>query len=338
MPYGKNRGKVVVIIIMTGAIFGLYYLTSHQMMYRHAFYRILFYVPLILGSFWFGLKGSMGVCTSVVLCLLPYEIKQWQGFSLEDFHELLEIVLFVVIAFILGFLVEREKKKHTALVRAESLAAIGKAVSEVAHDMKTPLMAMGGFASQIYRALDIENPNRKKLDIVIKETARLESMVKDMLDFGRHLEVQPKKTNLNELVIQTVEMAQPTAREAEVELKTELEPSLPSFLFDGHRVKQVLLNLITNAIQASPQGARVFVKTIQESHWVVLKVIDHGCGITEEHYESVFHPFFSTKKTGTGLGLGIAKKIVEAHEGTVIFSPNQGKGVTFDVRFPFKEQ
>ena len=291
-------------------------------------------MPLILGSFWFGLKGSIGVCASVTLCLLPYEIIQWQGFSLEDFHELLEIVLFIVIAFILGFLVERERKKHTALVQAESLAAIGKAVSEIAHDMKTPLMAMGGFASQIYRGLDIEDPNRKKLDVVIKETARLESMVKDMLDFGRHLEIQPKKTNLNELVMQTVEMAQPIALEAVVELKTELESSLPFFLLDGPRVKQVLLNLITNAIQASPAGERVFVKTLMERHGVVLKVIDHGCGISEEHYESVFHPFFSTKKTGTGLGLGIAKKIVEAHEGTVFFSQNMEKGVTFEVRFP----
>lgn len=103
MPYRKNRGKIMVIIFMTGAILGLYYLTSYQMMYRHAFYRILFYLPLILGSFWFGFKGSMGVCTSVTMCLLPYAIIQWQGFSLDYFHELLEVVLFIVIAFILFF-------------------------------------------------------------------------------------------------------------------------------------------------------------------------------------------------------------------------------------------
>ena len=89
---------------------------------------------------------------------------------------------------------------------------------------------------------------------------------------------------------ETVEMAQPIAREAEVELKAELDPSSPFFLLDGPRVKQVLLNLITNAIQASPAGEPVFVKTLLESHRVVLKVIDHGCGITEKHYENVFHP------------------------------------------------
>jgi len=291
-------------------------------------------VSLILASFWFGLKGSIGVCLSATICLLPYAITQWQGFSLEDFHELLEVVLFIVIAFILGILAEREKKKHTTLVQAERLAAIGKAVAEVAHDMKTPLMSIGGFARQVSRGLKKEDPGRKKLDVVIKETARLESMVKNMLDFGRPLEIQPTKADLNKLVQETVKVAQPLATEAGVELKAELESSLPFFLFDGPRVKQVLLNLITNAIQASPAGERVFIKTFQENHRVVLKVIDHGCGITAEHYDSVFHPFFSTKKTGTGLGLGIAKKIVEAHRGEVVFSPNQEKGVTLNVCFP----
>ncbi|MFC1863680.1 PAS domain-containing sensor histidine kinase [Thermodesulfobacteriota bacterium] len=280
----------------------------------------------------------MGVCTSVTMCLLPYAIIKWQGISLENFHELLEVVLFIVIAFILGFLVERERKKHTALVRAESLAVIGKAVSEIAHDMKTPLMVMGGFAGQVNRGLEIEDPNRLKLDIVIKESARLESMVKDMLDFGRHLKIHPKKTDLNELVTETVEMAKPIALEAEVELKVELDSSLPFFLFDGPRVKRVLLNLITNAIQASPEGEHVLIKTLLDGHQVVLKVIDHGCGITEEHYESIFHPFFSTKKTGAGLGLGIAKKIVEAHGGEVILSSAQEKGVTFNVYFPLKNK
>ena len=96
MLYRKNWVKVVVIIFVTSAILGVYYLTSYQMMYRHAFYRMLFYVPLILGVFWFGLRGSIVICASVTLGLLPYEIIQWQAFSLEDFHELLEIVLFIV--------------------------------------------------------------------------------------------------------------------------------------------------------------------------------------------------------------------------------------------------
>lgn len=335
MSVDKEWKKVVVISLMIGAILSLHYLTLPYMQYRHAFYRMLFYLPLVLGSLWFGLKGAIYVCASVSMLYLPYAIKQWQGFSLENFHELLEGVLYIIIAFIVGYLVEKERKKHRALLQAEGLAAVGKAVSEIAHDMKTPLMAIGGFANQVFRKLPQDDPNRKKLEVVVQETARLESMVKQMLDFGRPLEIQPTEISLNELVMKTVEVAEPVARKSGVELKTDLEPSLPPLLLDGPRIEQVILNLITNAVQASPAGERVLVRTHLESGEVLLEVADRGCGITEEHRDNVFHPFFSTKKAGTGLGLGIVKKIVEAHGGDVSFQSNPEKGVTFSVRFPF---
>jgi two-component system sensor histidine kinase HydH len=335
MPVDKNWKKVVAISLMIGAILSLLYLTSPYMGYRHAVYRMLFYLPLVLGSLWFGLKGAIFVCASISMLYLPYTMTQWQGFSLEIFHELLEGVLYIIIAFILGYLVEKERKEHRDLLQAESLAAVGKAVSEIAHDMKTPLMAIGGLANQVFRKLPQDDPNRKKLEVVVQETARLESMVKQMLDFGRPMEIQPTKISLNELVIKTVEMAELVARKSGVELKTDLEPSLPPLLLDGPRIEQVILNLITNAVQASSAGERVLVRTHLESGEVLLKVADRGCGITEENRDNVFHPFFSTKKVGTGLGLGIVKKIVEAHGGDVSFQSNPEKGVTFSVRFPF---
>jgi two-component system sensor histidine kinase FlrB len=92
---------------------------------------------------------------------------------------------------------------------------------------------------------------------------------------------------------------------------------------------------MTNAVQASQAGEQILIKTCSTNGGVVLDVIDHGCGITEENRGSVFHPFFSTKKGGAGLGLGIAKKIVEAHRGEISFYPNTQKGITFRVRFPF---
>jgi signal transduction histidine kinase len=319
---------------MIGGIVYLHYFTLPHMLYHHTVYRMLFYLPLVLGSFWFGLKGAIYVSASVSIAYLPFAIREWQGFSFGDFHKLLEGVLYILIALILGFLVERERKKHRDLLRAEGLAAIGKALSEVAHDMKTPLVAIGGFASQISSKLGHENPHRKKLEVVIQETARLESMVKNMLDFGKPMEIQPTKTSLNELVQETVKVAQPMMRKTGVELKADLNPSLPFLFLDASRVKRVLLNLITNALQASPTGERVLVKTHPAKNWGVLEVIDHGCGINQEDRVSVFLPFFSTKKGGTGLGLAIVKKIVEAHGGEVSFHSNSRQGVIFTVRFP----
>jgi len=147
MPEHKEWKKVFTIALMIVGIIFLHYFTFPHMKYHHAFYRMLFYLPLVLGCFWFGLKGTLYISASVSTLYLPYVIRYWQGLSFEDFDKLLEGLLFITIAFILGFLVEREKKKHGALLRSESLAAIGRALSEVAHDMKTPLVAIGGFAN-----------------------------------------------------------------------------------------------------------------------------------------------------------------------------------------------
>ena len=334
----KEQKKIVIISVMIGGILCLHYLTFPDMRYHHAVYRMLFYLPLVLGSLWFGMKGAVYICVSVSVLFLPHAIRQWQGFSFEDFYRLLEGVLYILIALTLGFMVERERKKQRALVRVRSLAAVGKAVSEIAHDMKTPLMAIGGFAEQVFKKLEPDNPDRKKLGLVIQETAHLESMVKEMLDFGKPVELQFTEIDFNELVSDSVGVSQPMAKESGVGLETDLASSLPSVVLDAPKVRQVLLNLITNAIQASTVGDRVWVCTSLNSLGVVLEVSDHGGGIAKEYRENIFDPFFSTKRGGTGLGLGIVKKIVETHGGDVSFSANQEKGVTFTVRLPLRPE
>jgi two-component system sensor histidine kinase HydH len=334
MRYQGKRMKAAIIVLMIAAILCLHYFTLPERAYHHAVYRTLFYLPLILGSFWFGLKGVLSVCGVVLITFSPYLGMHWEGFSVGDLDRLLEGVLFVVSAIILGLLVEREKKADKARLEAERLACIGKAVSEVAHDMKTPLMAIGGFTSQVARSLGGDDPNRKKLGIVIQESTRLESMVKEMLDFGKPLELRFSEASLNEIALDCMEVSKPVAKEAGVELESHFDSSLPALSLDASRMKQAILNLMTNAIQASPVGEKITVRTTHENHGVLLSVSDCGCGIEEKDHEGMFQPFFSTKKGGTGLGLPIVKKIVDAHGGDVSFHPNPRKGVTFTVLLP----
>ncbi len=145
------------------------------------------------------------------------------------------------------------------------------------------------------------------------------------------------KVNLNKIVLESIEIAQVTAKKAGVEIQTDLDTSLPLVMLDAPRVKQVLLNLITDAVQASQAGERVLVKTHHTRKSVVLEVSDWGSGIKEEDQEIIFVPFFSTKRRGTGLGLAFVKKIVEAHGGTVSFRSNPEAGVTFVVQLPLRE-
>ena len=326
-----------IIVTTLGAILFLHYftyLTHGPMKYEHAVHRMLFYLPLVLGSFWFGLKGALCVSVAVIVCNLPYAINSWQGLSPEDFDILLQAFLFALVGILLGWLVDRERARHKALIQAESLAAVGKTVSEIAHDMKTPLMAIGGFTMQVLRDLKPDDQRRKKLEIAVKQTSRLEAMIREMLDFGRPLVLKRSKVKLNDLSREAVELAQPLANRAQVSLKMDLDLSAHALMLDGPRVHQVLLNLISNAVQASPEGEEVWVRTRTDNGVVFLEVSDRGCGIKPEDRAKVFQPFFSTKETGTGLGLAVSKKIIETHGGRICFYPNCPKGTTFAVRFP----
>jgi signal transduction histidine kinase len=315
MPDHKKLRKILVIGLTIIALIGLHYFTPHEIRYQHVVYRMFFYLPLVLGSFWFGLKGGLFVSGSVMIYYLLYLMEQWNGFSYELFHKFLEMILYLVIAFIIGLLVERERKKHRALLRSESLAAVGRTASEIAHDMKTPLVAIAGILTQVSKKLGNGDPDRIKLDLVIRETGRLESMVNEMLDFGRPVELQLTKTEVNQLIQETIGMIKGIASKAGVELRTDLDPFVQPLMLDVHRVKQILLNLITDAVQASPTGEHVLVKARFTRSVLMMHVSDRGDGIKEQDQEIVFAPFFSRKRGGTGLGLAFVKKIVEAHGG-----------------------
>ncbi len=314
----------------------LHYLTDPYEMEIHAVHRRLYYLPLVLGSFWFGIKGAAAVSISAIALYFPYALYNWRG-TFHDFDTLLEGGLFVFIALTLGFLVERQKKEHAARIEAERLAAIGKVVSEIAHDMKSPLMAIGGFANQVSRKLPEDADSNKKLQLVIQETKRLEVMVKEMLEFGKPLQLVLSRADLNELAQETVEVLKPVAAKEEVELKFEPDRSLPALHLDDSKLRQVLANLIANAIQASDAGEEVLVKTRRSNSEALVEIADRGCGIPEQDREKIFQPFFSTKKKGTGLGLANVKRIMEAQGGKVTFHPNKDKGTTFIITLPLSK-
>jgi two-component system sensor histidine kinase HydH len=326
--------RAAIIAIMIVAILWLHYFTLPERGYQHAVHRTLFYLPLILGGLWFGLRGALLVCGTVLVLFAPYAIIHWKGLFLQEFDLLLEGILFVTSAIVLGLVVERERKERKKRVEAERLAAVGKAVSEVAHDMKTPLMAIGGFASQVAGMIADDHPGQKKLKIVMLETKRLESMVREMLQFGRPLDLALSQASLSDIIQECMEVSNPIAKARGVELEAHFASASSEMRLDTAKMKQVFLNLITNAVQASPAGERIIISTARQKKAVIVEVSDCGCGIKEEDRGNIFRPFFTTKKDGTGLGLAIVQKVVEGHGGDVSFRPNPQNGVTFTVRLP----
>jgi len=328
--------QVIAVAWMIAAILSLNNFSLYTLGYEHGLYRSLFYLPLVLGTLWFALKGAIIISISTVLLYLPCGIQGWDGFSMDDFCLIGEVMVYFFITFVLGLQVQRAEKERHALVEAERLSAIGRTVVEVAHDMRAPLVAIGGFTAQVSKDLGDRHPkNREKLDLVVKETARLENMVRDMLDFGKTIDLHLARASLNDLVNETLAIVQGVAEMKGVELQVELASHMPRIFLDSNRLKQVILNLVTNAVQASSRGDHVKVSTHVTDGWnITLKVKDTGYGIKEKDREKVFLPFYSTKRDGTGLGLPIVKKIVEAHDGDLRFYPNKERGVTFCVQLP----
>jgi hypothetical protein len=150
MSENKKVEKLLAIGLMVSGVLCLNYFTFPTLSYRHAFYRILFYLPLVFGCIWFGLKGALFVTASVFFLYVPYVASSWQGFTLEDFHKILEALLFVVIALILGTLVERERKKSMEILKIERLAALGRATMDTLIRYQVSAMIQVSVPSEIY--------------------------------------------------------------------------------------------------------------------------------------------------------------------------------------------
>ena len=334
MAQKNNKTRIILIASLVAGISSLHYGTDLSHRYLHIFYRELYFLPIVLAAFWFGLRGALATSLTITALFLPFTLSHWDNLSPEDFSLAVDKLLYNIVALILGVLKDRERADRRRLLEAESLAGMGKAVAGVAHDMKTPLIAIGGFTRLTQKKLGRDDPNYEKLDIIIQQTERLENMVKKMLDFSRPLELTRSQADVNKLIQESVAVVAKAAESLNVKIDLHLSNELPAVSFDPMRTEQVLINLLMNAVQASPEGETVIVSTSQEGGYVRIDVTDCGCGIPHEQKEEIFTPFFTTKKEGTGLGLAIVKKIIQAHEGDLEVLDNPEQGVTFRVLLP----
>ena len=155
-----------------------------------------------------------------------------------------------------------------------------------------------------------------------------------MLDFSRPLELQLGLKDINEIVQSSLVIVKEAAKKKGVEVESLLCPDLPAANIDAMRIEQVVINLALNATQASSKGEKVILRTTKNDGNIIIEVADCGCGIPPDQQENIFNPFFTTKKEGTGLGLPIVKKIVDAHGGSVEVLENRVRGVILRVTLP----
>ena len=231
---------------------------------------------------------------------------------------------------------EELKKSQEKLIYSERLAAVGSMASHVSHEIKNPLIAIGGMAHRLKRSPNLSDQEKDKLDLIISEIGRLENMLIEVRDFTRPTTPRKIKGALNPLLQELAGLFNDLIKEQHIELNLDLDSRLPDFSFDPDQVKQVLMNLIKNAVEAMPEGGRLSIKTRLEKDQALVDITDTGRGFEKDHQANLFRPFYTTKKKGTGLGLAVSYKIVHDHNGDIIVDSQTGRGTSLVVQLPIK--
>jgi two-component system, NtrC family, sensor histidine kinase AtoS len=222
------------------------------------------------------------------------------------------------------------------VAQSERLALIGEMAAGIAHELRTPLTSIRGFVQYLQGS---SNPAewREYGDIIVREVDGLNRIVSDLLDLVRPLPLQLLTADINVLVGETILLAREAVSGARIAFTVNLDHSLPPIRMDRGRIKQVLLNILVNAVQSINRSGEIIITTVGAERQVRLSVADSGCGIPEALQKRIFDPFFSTKPSGTGLGMAIARRIVEDHDGTIEIDSIEGQGCSVTLILPISQ-
>lgn len=227
-----------------------------------------------------------------------------------------------------------QQRLRTQIMRADRLAALGELVAGLAHEVRNPLTSIRGFMQFLESSDDVAEWQRYA-PLIVRQVDSLNRLVTELLEFGRPRPPAFRPVQLNDLIREVSLLA---GRKSNARIALHLAPGLPLVEADGEALKQVMLNLIINAIQATSETGEITIATAtsaQDGREAIVTVADDGEGIAPENLDKVFDPFFSTKPQGTGLGLAMAHRIVDAHHGTIAIASVPGAGTTVTLRIPF---
>jgi signal transduction histidine kinase len=287
-------------------------------------------------------KGEHVIGTLTVFDRAPAESFGYDGFSHNDLRFLTVLAGQAAIAIDNAVLIdglrksqERIRELHRHLLRSERLAALGELSSQVAHEIRNPLTAIGGFARSIQRKLSEDDPNRKHVDIIVKETDRLERILTEQLCFAKLSPPDLSPMNVNSVIQEVRDLFIEKLDAKKAVLETELADGLPDVLIDSDKMKQVFINLLQNAIDNVRDGGRVWLTSSRFERTVEIRVGNDGPPIEKTMLDRLFIPFATTRSSGSGLGLAVTYEIVYEHGGTIDVRSGE-KETVFLISLPMK--
>ena len=225
---------------------------------------------------------------------------------------------------------------NTQLQVSERLAALGRITAGVAHEVKNPLNSMRLWLENLKESLplDQEVNSHQAVQVLDKEIDRLDAVVKRFLDFTRPMEVRLEQTQLSQLLREVLDVALPQLQKANVEMVQSLPNNVPEVFVDRDLLKQAVLNLVLNAVEAMPGGGQIRLDLTRRAEMAEITVADTGNGIPLENRQKIFQLFFTTRPGGSGIGLASTFRIVQLHNGSIDFTSEVGRGTTFRIELP----
>ncbi|MDD2735103.1 MAG: HAMP domain-containing sensor histidine kinase [Desulfuromonadaceae bacterium] len=326
----KKSFYIFTIVILTILTTFLHFVFM-QKISPHVIFEELYYLPLLMGVLLFSMQGAVITWLFVSAAYIPFFFAPWttsiQGYADRTLH----LVLSGVIALVVGTLVERERKKSKEVEHERYLAGVGRIATVIVHDLKNPLISISGFARRICEG----KGDCGQAAQAIAESARaMQRIVNDVLDFAKPIQLDLNNCNLVESITRSVDECRTKAVEREVTVLVNVPVGNFTITIDRFHIERALVNLIDNSIDASHQGGQVIISAKMSRKELVVSIADRGSGMNRETLEHVFELFYTTKTSGTGLGMPIVKKIIEEHGGKLAITSKKGVGTEATVHLP----
>ena len=314
---------------------------------------IAYAIPVIFAAVLSGWYGGLCAFAASSTCL--FVLSPHQSFAVKAFESIALLTIACVgvltanrerrmrlhyqqIAEQLSNVYEKVQANFEGMKRVERLSAIGQLSAGLAHEIRNPLASISGAAAILARSQALDPKNAQCLEIITKESERLNGLLTNFLNFARPRAPHLQTVQVAPVLENVIELASHGVRGKTVHFEKCIEAGLQPVECDPEQLEQVLLNLMINAIEASPDGETVTLSAAAKESRIAIGVVDRGDGVAAAHIDRLFDPFFTTKEHGTGLGLPVAHQIVRQMGGSLSAHANRERGMTFSVVLPAKVQ
>ncbi|MBW1983538.1 MAG: sensor histidine kinase [Deltaproteobacteria bacterium] len=354
---------LVLIVIAIGL---LHFYTPGYMVFYHDTYRRLSYFPIVLGAIWFGVSGGLTLAALTSIAFIPHLLLYIGSEPQTYLSELTEIILYLLAGGVVGLIAGRESKlrqqykllseklkksydrlhnEAKLLIEAEEqlsvsqkLSSLGELSASLAHEVKNPLSSIKGTAEILLDEFPIEHPKREFVEILLAETSRLNATVNEVLRYssgkGSKEGEKGKYEPLPETISRVLKLLDNRIKEKRIHLELYDIAFADYFLVDGHKMSQVFLNIVLNAIDAVSVEGKISIDGKKTSDGISVSISDNGPGISASEQARIFEAFYSGKEGGTGLGLSISQKIVKSYNGKITVSDSSSGGACLSIYLP----